>query len=68
MFHVYHCCALFSLWSPAEIGLATWLSCALCCFLCVFVTFPYDVPGQIWYFIVLIPDLRFSLYFYKNSR
>ena len=24
---------------------------------CVFVTFPYGVPGQVWYLIVSIPDL-----------
>ena len=29
-------------------------------FSCVFVTFPYDVPGQVWY---LIPDLCLTLYF-----
>ena len=29
---------------------------------CVFVTFPYGVLGQVWYFIVLIPDLCFTLY------
>ena len=32
-------------------------------FSCVFVTFPYGVSGQVWYFIVLIPDLCFLLYF-----
>ena len=26
-------------------------------FSCVFVTFPYGVPGQVWYWIVWIPDL-----------
>ena len=26
-------------------------------FSCVFVTFPYGVLGQLWYFIVWIPDL-----------
>ena len=33
---------------------------ALLCmmFLCVFVTFPYGVSGQVWYLIVSIPDLR----------
>ena len=36
---------------------------ALLCVLfpCVFVTFPYDVSGQVWDFIVLIPDLCFLL-------
>ena len=32
---------------------------ALLCvmFSCVFVTFPYGVPGQVWYLIISIPDL-----------
>ena len=33
-------------------------------FLC-FVTFPYGVPGQVWYLIVSIPDLCFLLYLGK---
>ena len=34
-------------------------------FSCVFVTFPYGVPGQVRYLIVLIPDLCLVLYFSK---
>ena len=30
---------------------------------CVFVTFPYSVPGQVWYLIVPIPDLCLLSYF-----
>ena len=30
---------------------------------CVFVTFPYDVLGQVWYLIVYIPDLCIFSYF-----
>ena len=30
---------------------------------CVFVTFPYGVPGQAWYLIVSIPDLCNLTYF-----
>ena len=44
-----------ALWSPAGKGLASWLSCVM--FSCIFVIFPYGVPGQVWYLIVLIPDL-----------
>ena len=33
-------------------------------FSCVFVTFPYDVLGQVWYLIVLIPYLCLLFYFY----
>ena len=38
---------------------------ALLCvmFSCVFVILPYFVPVQVWYLIVLIPDLCFLLYF-----
>ena len=32
-------------------------------FYCVFATFPYGVPGKVWYLIVSIPDLCFLLYF-----
>ena len=41
---------------------------ALLCvvFSCVFVTFPYDVPGQVWYLIVSIPDLCLPLSFYYD--
>ena len=35
-------------------------------FSCVFVTFQYDVLGQVWYLIVSIPDLRLLPY-YKNE-
>ena len=33
----------------------------LALFSCAFVTFPYGVLGQVWYVIVLIPDLCFLL-------
>ena len=46
---------LATLWSPAGPGPTSCLSCML--FSCVFVTFPYGVLGQVWYLIVLIPDL-----------
>ena len=32
-------------------------------FSCVIVTFPYDVPGQVWYVIVSFPDFCLLLYF-----
>ena len=34
----------------------------------VFVTFPYGVPGQVWYLIVSIPDLCLLLYFVKFDQ
>ena len=35
---------------------------------CVFVTFPYDISGQVWYLIASIPDLYILIYFrtYKS--
>ena len=47
------CCA--ALWSPAGKELITWLSFVM--FNCVFVIFPCGILGQVWYLIVLIPDL-----------
>ena len=35
-------------------------------FSCAFVTFPCGVLGQVWYFIVSIPDLCLLPYFHKN--
>ena len=32
-------------------------------FLCVLSFFPYDILGQVWYLIVLIPDLCIIFYF-----
>ena len=39
---------------------------ALLCvmFSCVFVTFPYDDMGQVWYLMVSIPDISLLPYFY----
>ena len=31
---------------------------------CVFVTFPYDILGHVWYLIVSIPDLCLLFYIY----
>ena len=33
---------------------------------CLFVTFPYGVLSQMWYMIVLIPDLCLLHYFFKR--
>ena len=57
--------AFCSLWSPAEKGLSSWLSC-MWVFLS-FATFSYGVLGQIGgqvcYLIVSIPDLCLLSYF-----
>ena len=50
-----------TLWSPAGKGLTSWLSFVM--FNCVFVTFPCDTLGHVWYLIVSIPDLCQLSYF-----
>ena len=46
---------LAALWSPVGKELTSWLLIGM--FNCVFVTFPCGILGQVWYLIVLIPDL-----------
>ena len=57
------CARLFicALWSPAGKGLTSWL--LLVVSNCEFVTFPLVSWGQVWYLIVLIPDLCTLTYF-----
>ena len=64
MGHLCYFCIVFfmlsflliaALWSPAGKGLTSWLSFAV--LICMFVTFPFGILGQVWYLIVLIPDL-----------
>ena len=50
-----------ALWSPAWKGLTSWLTFLM--FNCVFVTFLCGILGQVWYMIVLIPDLCHISYF-----
>ena len=61
---------IVALWSPAGKGLTSWLLFVMC--YCNFVTFSCGILGQVWYLIVLIPDLcRLSYYdfgdFCRNS-
>ena len=52
-----------SLWSPTGKGLTSWLLFVMSD--CDFVTFPFGILGQVWYLIVLIPDLcRISYFVY----
>ena len=46
---------IVALWSPAGKGLTSWPSFVL--LNCVFVTYQCGILGQVWYLIVLIPDL-----------
>ena len=64
MDHLFYFCIVFfmlsrllnaALWSPAGKGLTSWLSFVV--LICMFVTFPFGILGQVWYLIVLIPDL-----------
>ena len=61
------CARLFicALWSPAGKGLTSWLSFVVSNF--EFVTFPCGILGQVWYFIVSIPDLCTLTYFHANQ-
>ena len=56
------CACLFicALWSPAGKGLTSWLSFVVSN--CEFVTFT-GILGQVWYLIVLVPDLCNLTYF-----
>ena len=47
-------------------GLTSWLPSVM--FNCVFVTFPCGILGQVWYLIVLTPDLCHISYFYSHFR
>ena len=51
------CVRLFicALWSPAGIGLTSWLLFVVS--YCEFRHFPIGILGQVWYLIVSIPDL-----------
>ena len=55
------CLFIAALWSPAGKGLTSWLLFVM--FNCVFVTFPGDILGQVWYLIASIPDLCRLSYF-----
>ena len=50
-----------ALWLPAWKGLTSWLLFVMSN--CDFVTFPCGILGQVWYLIVLIPDLCRLSYF-----
>ena len=56
------CARLFicALWSPAGKGLTYWLSYVVSYCVC---HFPFGIRGQVWYLIVLIPDLCTLTYF-----
>ena len=55
VFVMLSCLFIAALWSPAEKGLTSLLLFEM--LNCVFVAFPCGILGQVWYLIVLIPDL-----------
>ena len=56
---------LAALRSPVGIGLTSWLSCVL--YFLVFLSL-FGILGQVWYLIVLIPDLCLPLYLVFGGR
>ena len=71
MFTVYLCYAV--LFVPYSLEITYWeradLLALLCVvFSCIFVIFPYGVPGQAWNLIISIPDLYLPLYYSNFSR
>ena len=70
MDHLCYLCLVFvmhsrlsiaAFWSPTGKGLTLWLLFVISN--CDFVTFPCGILGQVWYMIVLIPDLCRISYF-----
>ena len=55
------CLFIAALWSPAGKGLTSWLLFVISNY--DFVTLPFGIMGQVWYFIVLIPDICRISYF-----
>ena len=68
---VFHVCqAVLSV--PCSLVVTWWERADLLALLyvmisCVFVTFPYEVLGQVWYLIVSIPDHCLLPYFYNHA-
>ena len=60
MFVMFSRLFIVALWSPAGRGLFVMFNC-------VFVTFPCGILGQVWYLIVLIPDLCHLSYNKRSS-
>ena len=61
VFAILSCLFIAALLSPDRKGLTSWLLFVM--LNCNFVTFPRGILGQVWYLIVLIPDLCHLSYF-----
>ena len=60
------CLFIAALWSPRERADLLALACDV---YCDFVIFPFGILGQVWYWIVLIPDLcclSYLAYIYQH--
>ena len=67
VFVLFSCMFIAALWSPAEKGLTSRLLFVMS--KCDFVTFPCGILSQVWYLIVMIPDLcRFLTLKAKTSN
>ena len=51
-----YCCLVVTCWERADIWFLFVMSN------CDFVTFPCGILGQVWYLIVLIPDMVFAVF------
>ena len=57
-----YCLAMVTCWERADFFAPMFVM-----FSCVFVTFPYDILGQVWYLLVSIPDLCLLPYFFSTK-
>ena len=65
MFLLLSCPFIAALWSPTGKGLTYWLLFVVLTVCCV--TFPCGIPGQVWYLIVLFPDICYLSYLHCVS-
>ena len=52
-----HCCFVVACWKRAD------LLALVGDVYCIFVTFPFDILGQVWHLVVSFPDLCLISYF-----
>ena len=65
VFLMLSCQFIAALWSPAWIGLTSWLLLVMFIVL-FFFTFPCGILGKVWYLIVPFPDFcRLSYFYYR---
>ena len=57
-----HCCLVVTCWGRAK------LLALVCDVDCIFVTFQCGIMGQVWYLIVLFPDLCHLSYLHIHNK